>query len=126
METHVEFRSTLVSSVQELATVLFEQLKQEGVQVRDPFSEDWGWTIPICNDAFPIWIGCGQCKEYVDGFLCFIEPRKPYVRKFLFKKISTTQTVETIQKALSKVLAQNEEIYNIKWWTEYDFNHPNI
>ncbi len=123
METYVEFRSGHFSSVEQLTKTLFEKLKQEGLQVNEPCSEDWGWAIPVSNDAFPLWIGCGHYEEYIDGFLCFIEPSKPYVRKFLFKKIPTEKQVESVQKALNNVLAQNEEIRNIKWWTEHDFNH---
>jgi len=124
METYVEFRSNHFSSVEQLTMTLFEQLKNEGIQVNEPYNEDWGWAIPVSNDAFPLWIGCGHYEEYTDGFLCFIEPSKPDVRKFIFKKIPTEKKVATVQKTLNKVLAQNEEIHNIKWWTEYDFNHP--
>jgi len=125
METFVEFRSSHYSSVEQLTMTLFEQLNHEGIKVNEPYNEDWGWVIPISNDAFPLWIGCGHYEEYTDGFLCFIEPSRPYVRQFLFKKIPTAKQVETIQKALNKVLTENEEVYNIRWWTEYDFNHPN-
>ena len=98
MLTHVEFQSAefppLETEFEEinpgrygkrLADFLFEGLKNEGEPVEEPIPEDWGWVIPIENPAFSLWIGVGNYEEYPNGFLCFIEPHKEFVRK-LWKK----------------------------------------
>ena len=57
------------------------------------------------NDAFRLWIGCGNYQEYPDGYLCFIKQHTPYVRK-LFRKIDTRERVEALQRALDKILVE--------------------
>jgi len=37
----------------------------------------------MSHEKFRLWIGCGRYQEYPDGFLCFIEPHEPFVRKLL-------------------------------------------
>ena len=76
----------------------------------------------IRNDDFKLWIGCGNYEEYPDGFLCFIEPHEPVIRK-LFKKIYTRARVEALQKAMDAVLAESVGIRDKKWWTHEEFNN---
>ena len=45
--------------------------------------------------GYRLWIGCGNYEEYPDGFLCFIEPSKPFVRKW-FRKIDTTDRLSAL------------------------------
>ena len=70
--------------------------------------------MSVKNKDFPVWIGCGNYEEYKNVFLCFIEPSKPFVRKW-FKKIETTQVISKVAEALEKVLRANKEITNICW-----------
>ena len=99
MLSHVELRSNAFPAYESeaeeinpgrfgkrLAEFLIEGLKKRGQPVGDLIAEDWGWEIPIENAEFRLWVGVGNHEEYPDGFMCFIEPHKEYVRKF-FKKI---------------------------------------
>ena len=71
-----------------LAEYLQEQLPRHGLKVTCIGPEDWGWMVELENEGFPLWIGCGHQNDEPDVFLCFIEPSKPYLRRW-FKKIDT-------------------------------------
>ncbi|HEX6813991.1 MAG TPA: hypothetical protein VF384_20375, partial [Planctomycetota bacterium] len=72
-----------------------------------------------------IWIGCGNYEEYPhgDGFLCFIHPDKPAIRR-LFRKIDTTADVGRVANALEKVLRGDPEIRDVRWWSEEESQVP--
>jgi len=133
MKTHVEFRSDLFPPYpgeedeinpgiwgKRLAEFIQEGLKARGFDVLDPFSEDWGWMVEIRNDAFPLWIGCANFGDEGD-FICFIEPSKPFVRKFLFKKISTEADVARVHAALDSILSEETSITEIGWSSTENF-----
>lgn len=105
-----------------LAEFLADGINKAGIATDEIFSEDWGWVIPVRNKDFKLWVGCGNYEEYPNGFLCFIEPSKPYVRK-LFKKISTIEKVTQLREAIDKLLSSNSNVQNIKWWTTEEFNN---
>jgi hypothetical protein len=126
MRTHVEFRSSgfpaqpgedeLVNPGifgKSLASHLREQLAARGFVTGEPYAEDWGWAVPIENTEIPLWVGCGNYEEYADGFLCFIEPSKPFVRKLL-RKIDTTAMVERIATALDSILCAHPDVRDIR------------
>ena len=134
--THVELRSTdfpaYESEFEEvnpgrfgkrLAEYLAQGLREQNESVEELFCEDWGWVVPISNDKFNLWIGVGNYDEYEDGFLCFIEPHKEYVRYWL-KKIPTKERVELLRKRLDQVLQSHPGIRDIKWWTHDEFMFP--
>lgn len=75
-----------------------------------------GWAVPVRNDKFSLWIGCGNADE-TDGFLCFVEPSKPDIRK-LFKKIDTAQDVARVTEALERILSSDSEIRDVRWSVE--------
>jgi len=62
-------------------------------------------------------VGCGNYEEYPDGFLCFIEPSKPYVRRLL-RKIDTTARVEQVAAAVDAALASHPGVRDLRWWTD--------
>ena len=98
-----------------LAEYLVSKLREHGITAGDFYSEDWGWEIPIHNEAFPIFIGCSnQTCPGGNEFLCFIEPWKPQIRKGL-EKISTTTDVTRIGDALDEILRSHAEIRDMKW-----------
>ncbi|MFH2043869.1 MAG: hypothetical protein ABIK92_01840 [Pseudomonadota bacterium] len=136
MKTYVEFKSDLFPAYsgeendvnphrwgKRLAEYIYNGLKGYAVPVEEIFSEDWGWVIPIKNDSFKLWIGCGNYDEYPDGFLCFIEPSKPFIRRF-FKKIRTVEKVTEIANYLNNILSAESNIKEIIWWTADEFNNP--
>ena len=136
MKTQVEFRSEAFPAYESeaqdinparygkrLAEFLSAGLRTRGFEPEELVAEDWGWILPIKNDGFKLWIGCGNLEENPGGFLCFIEPHEPMIRK-LFKKIDTKARVEALQKAMDDVLAESAGIRDKKWWTFEEFNNP--
>lgn len=130
MKTHVEFRSDKFPAYEgeeeqsnpdlwgkRLGEYLKQRLGAEGIQTDDPIPEDWGWCLPVRNEAFPIWIGCGHYQGYQNGYLCFVEPSKPVIRKW-FKKIATTEQVGRLVETLDKILKSDPEITDLRWWEE--------
>jgi hypothetical protein len=130
MRTHVEFRSSKFPAYEEeaeqvnpgrhgkrLAEYLRIQLLAQGVVTDEPYAEDWGWALPIKNERFTQWIGCGNYDEYPDGFLCFVEPSKPRIRKW-FMSIDTTPETEKVANALDHVLSRDPGVYGLRWWSE--------
>lgn len=129
MKTHVEFRSSAFPAYEgeeeeinpgrwgkRLAQFLKSKMDEFNVPTDEIYLEDWGVAIPIKNEEFPMWIGCGNYEEHEDGFLCFIEPSKPVVRRW-FRKIDTTARVEQVSNTLNKILFNSPDIHDIRWWT---------
>jgi hypothetical protein len=130
MRTHLEFRSTAFPPYpgeeeqinpglygKRLAEFLVEALARAGFEPDDPDPEDWGWYIDIVHPDFRLWVGCGHYQEYPDGFLCFIEPSKPYVRKW-FRKISTEAVVNRVADAVEESLREHPDVRDLRWWTD--------
>jgi hypothetical protein len=139
MKTNVEFRSEAFPPYEgeedeinpgrygkRVAEFLVCGLKEKGFEPLDPIAEDWGWVIPVKNDGFHLWIGCGNYDEYPDdGFLCFIEPHKPMIRRFGFLwKVDTSARVTALRDAIDQLLLANPAVRDIKWWTDDEFNRP--
>ena len=134
MKTHAEFRSDAFPPYpgeedeinpgvwgKKLAEFIHDGLRTQGFDVIEPAAEDWGWMVEIRNDEFPLWIGCGNLDGEPDSFLCFIEPSTRFVRKFLFKKISTETEVNRVHEALDRLLSNEPSIKNIRWSTREEF-----
>ena len=134
MKTHVEFRSGAFPPYpgeeeeinpgvwgKRLAEFIHNGLKAEGFDVIEPAAEDWGWMVEIRNDAFPLWVGCGNLDGEPDGFLCFIEPSTPFVRKFLFNKVPTETDVARVRAALEKYLSDETSIRDVRWSSKDEF-----
>lgn len=130
MRTHVEFRSGKFPSYggavegvnhetiwgKRLAEYLARHLAERGFPVEEPFAEDWGWLVGIRNEAFPLWLGCANYGDPAEeGFLVFIEPSKPTVRRW-FKQIDTRETVGRVADALDAILSADPEIRDLRWW----------
>jgi hypothetical protein len=137
METHVEFRSDRFPPYEgeeddinpgrygkRLAEFLQSGLNGRGFVAGSPIAEDWGWIVPIENREFAMSIGCGNYDEYPeDGFLCFIEPHAPTIRKW-FRKIDTSARVSELRNAIDTVLAAEPGVRDKRWWTYDEFNRP--
>ena len=136
MQTNVEFRSDRFPAYdgeeeqinpgrwgRRLAEFLRENLRKEGFQTEELVAEDWGWMLPIKNDEFRLWIGCGNYEEYPDGFLCFIEPHTPFVRRLL-RRIDTRERVASLQRAMDTILSDAAGVREKRWWTHDEFNNP--
>ena len=129
MRTHLEFVSDRFPPTEgeddeinpgrygkRLAEYIAAALKAHGFTVCAVDYEDWGVRIDIENAEFPLWIGCGNYEEFENGFLCFIEPSKPYVRRWL-KKIPTQHTVERVASALEAILKESDGVSGFRWWS---------
>lgn len=136
METHVEFRTDRFPPLEgeeklinpdrfgkQLADFLREGLRTQGFETKEPIAEDWGWVVPVVNERFRLWIGCGNYQEYEDGFLCFIEPHKAFVWRF-FRRINTRERIAALRQAMDRVLAESAGIRSKRWWTYEAFNEP--
>jgi len=134
MQTHVEFRSDRFPPLEgeeqlvnpdlwgkRLADFLREGLRTEGIETKEPIAEDWGWVVPVVNESFQAWIGCGRYQQYPDGYLCFVQPDKPFVRRLL-KKVDTRPFMAALQQALDKILTEAEGIRAKRWWTSEEFD----
>jgi len=132
--TYVELRSDLFPAYPDeeeqtnpgrhgkrLAEFLVAGLGKAGIACKEPIAEDWGWRINVQNDAFALWIGVGVYEEYPDGFLCFIEPHEPTIRRF-FKKIDTRGPVEAVQRAIDAALKAEPGVRDVRWQTADAFN----
>jgi hypothetical protein len=142
MKTHVEFRSDEFPPYdgeedeinpgrygKRVAEFLVRGLRERGFEPLEPIAEDWGWMVPIKNDGFKIRIGCGNYGmsdgEYDEGFLCFIEPHRPTIRRFPFlRKIDTSAKITALQEAIDQLLSANPTVRDKRWWTYEEFNLP--
>jgi hypothetical protein len=137
MLTHVEFRSNAFPAYdsedeevnpgrygRRLAEFLAQALRDAGESVREPAAEDWGWVVEIENPGFRLWVGVGNYDQYPDdGFLCFIEPHREFVRR-LWKKIPTARRVVEIQEKMNSALQTHPDVRGLKWWTYEEFDNP--
>ena len=130
MRTNLEFRSDAFSPYADeeaqvnpgrygrrLVEFLATELPHHGFTIDGMCPEDWGWRLDVRNEAFPLWVGCGNYEEFENGFLCFIEPSKPVVRRWL-RSVQTSETVERLASALELALQQNGNAQHLRWWTE--------
>jgi hypothetical protein len=130
MRTHLEFTSTAFPAYpggdkeinpgifgKRLAEFLAESLPHQGFKVLCIGAEDWGWMVEIENHEFPLWIGCANYDGTENEFQCFIEPSKPFVRKW-FSKIETGPTVEELAAALEAVLLQSGKVSGLRWLSD--------
>ncbi len=137
--THAEFRSDAFPPYESeseevnpgrygkrLAEYLALALNNQGEPVQDIYPDDWGWVIPIENTEFDLWVGVGNYDEYPDGFLCFIEPHREFVRKppLLWKKISTTRRVAALQQHLDIALKRHGSVRGLRWRSHSEINQP--
>ena len=97
-----------------LAEYLQDKLPHYGLRVTSIGAEDWGWMVELENEDFPLWIGCGHQNGEPDELVCFIEPSKPFIKRW-FKKWDTRTKVGHTAEALKKVLESDPEIHDIKW-----------
>jgi len=132
MRTHVEFRSNKFppydSEEEEinpglwgrrLAEYIKQNLTSRGLATGDIVAEDWGCMLPVQREPFELWIGCGHQYGDDDVFLCFIEPSKPTVRKWL-KTFDATGDIKRVSDLLNDVLSADPDIRNVRWMQEGD------
>ncbi|HUS35072.1 MAG TPA: hypothetical protein VM680_06935 [Verrucomicrobiae bacterium] len=94
---------------------LADMLPEHGVKVGEIYAEDWGWGIPIENEAFRMFIACGNVTWEGNMVACSIWPSKREVRKGLFRKVSAVADVERVAEALDRILRGHAEISEVDW-----------
>ncbi|MGH9783102.1 MAG: hypothetical protein ACRD88_02860, partial [Terriglobia bacterium] len=58
-----------------------------------------------------------------NGYLVFIEPSRPVVRRW-FKKINASTQISKVADALDRILMADPEIQAVRWWTEDEKGLP--
>ena len=99
----------------ELAEFLSEAFQAKGMR-GTVIEEDWGWMVELKSDPFDLWLGCASYGD--NGWLAFIEPSKPEIRKWL-KKIDTRAEVEAVAQDLEQILV-NAGATSLTWWSDSD------
>ena len=98
-----------------LADNIAGKLPDFGFEVATSYAEDWGWAVEIRHDGkFPLFVGCSHVEDTKDGFQCFIEPSKPYIRRW-FKKIDVRETVTSLSAAIKAILETDPRIHSVEW-----------
>lgn len=137
MKTHVEFTSYKFPPYEgeeheinpgcwgkRLVEYLGPILNSKGIKTEPFIAEDWGWVLPIRNSAFPMWIGASHQDGPDNRFLCFIDPDKSPVWRWI-KRIDTTEQVGRVADALNDILTADSDIKDVKWWTKKDYQSAN-
>ena len=103
-----------------LAEFIVSKLPDHGFTTDEFYAEDWGWEIPVRNQAFPIYIGCTNARERSGNkFVCSIEPNNTTIRRgLLFQKISTETDVSRVADALETILRGHPGIKDLSWRNE--------
>lgn len=131
-KTHIEFRSDRFPQTPQekeewdeqvggilLAQYLTAELEKHGIEVSGFNIEDWGYLISLSDEQFSdISIGCNHYLEYENGFLVFIHPYKPIIKKWFFKKIDISEQLTILSNILNEILTTNPEIYAQRWWSQ--------
>jgi len=102
---------------EKLAQLIAAGLPGHGFQVKRIVQEDWGWVVMILNPPFSLWVGCGPHPDQEYGHLCFIEPGKPKIWRWL-KRIDTTETISALAVALESIVGSAAGTTGMRWWSE--------
>jgi len=105
-----------------LAEYFVENLPSHGFETEEVVTEDWGYFIPIVNPEFRLAICCGHQSGDDNEFLCFTDPRDPFVRKLL-KKVDATEALTRLTEAMRNILSADEDIRDINWYTAVEFEN---
>jgi hypothetical protein len=127
MKTQVTFRSAKFPPYQgeeeeinpglwgrRLAEYLVGRLTGKGITVGEIIPEDWGYYLPIRNEAFRLAVCCGHQDGDDDEFLCFTDPATVVVKKYL-RKIDATAELSRLVGALHEILSSDSEITDVTW-----------
>jgi hypothetical protein len=96
------------------AQFLAGRLRERGVTITDVRPEDWGSRVPVANDDFPLWIGCGNLDGEDDGFLCFVEPSQPSLGG-LFNRKDTRPAADRLATELYAILSASPDVEQLTW-----------
>jgi hypothetical protein len=100
----------------ELADFLARELELKGYTVRFRCQEDWGHWLELKHDGkYTLAVCCANTGETIDGKIehrVFLEPRKPFVRRF-FKKIDVQRDVEKLFATLKGILGESDIIDSV-------------
>lgn len=100
-----------------VAAWIQDELSARGVAMGRLSAEDWGWRVQVQDSPFPMWIGCGSYLEHHDGWLCFIDPHIPTIRRAL-RTVDATEVIERVGSALDAALRAHPGVHGMRWWTD--------
>ena len=91
----------------------------------EPCQEDWGWEVFVTCDGKGFFIGIGQYE--LDGgelgWLCFVESRLPFYKKWVGATDDSER--QRVCAAFHSVLASAPKIRDIRWHTKENFTKGN-
>ena len=108
---------------QRLAEFLAQELPAHGFPVLSVTVHMWGFKVALENTDYPLWLGCGNYEGHETGFLCFLEPATPFVRKW-FRKLPNAPTIERLAIAVETILQSSGKVSNLRWWSENELLRP--
>ncbi|MBK8386737.1 MAG: hypothetical protein IPL11_14305 [Candidatus Accumulibacter sp.] len=108
---------------QRLAEFLAQELPAHGFPVLSVTVHMWGFKVALENTDYPLWLGCGNYEGHENGFLCFLEPATPFVRKW-FRKLPNAPTIERLAIAVETILQSSGKVSNLRWWSENELLRP--
>ena len=108
---------------QRLAEFLAQELPAHGFPVLSVTVHMWGFKVALENPDYPLWLGCGNYEGHENGFLCFLEPATPFVRKW-FRKLPNAPTIERLAIAVETILESSGKVSNLRWWSENELLLP--
>ena len=108
---------------QRLAEFLAQELPAHDFPVLSVTVHMWGFKVALENPDYPLWLGCGNYEGHENGFLCFLEPATPYVRKW-FRKLPNAPTIERLASAVEAILQSSGKVSNLRWWSENELLRP--
>ena len=127
MRTHLEFRAPAFkggpnsinpeidgSKLADFLDARFQELGYDG----GVGEEDWGWSVELRSAPFRTWLGCASYDDDNDGWLVFIEPSKPFVRRW-FRKLDARPIVDEVASHLERVLVDGGAT-DLRWWSDED------
>lgn len=112
---------------EDLAVYLNKKLTNQNI-VTDPkpIQEDWGWMVLFVYQEknYELGLGSYQDEGIENGWLCFVKAKSIGFLNRLFGKKAEIDLA--VLELINKILQEDEEIGDIRWYTEEDWMNGTI
>ncbi|MFK7972518.1 MAG: hypothetical protein AB8F95_19260 [Bacteroidia bacterium] len=92
-----------------LAEYVKQALEKNGVAVADLYTTDHSYELRLDQFDFTVYIQLRNEESEENRFILFIDPQKPFIRKF-FKKIPTTETIKKVYDTILNAFQNDQGI----------------
>jgi hypothetical protein len=89
------------------------RLEERGLSVGEVLAEDWGWIVPVEDQPFPLWVGCGNEDGSERRWMVFAQAEPNPIRR-LFKRDETERALDALQRHLLEVLESDPAISDLE------------